>query len=362
MNEMAEDFLKSRLKQRADKGGLRKLDILDGLIDFCSNDYLGLSKVKFPFHEAMNGSTGSRLISGNSYAAEELEEYLSSYHDFESGLLFNSGYTANLGLFSALSTRDAVFFYDELIHASVRDGLRLGLGRSYSFRHNDISHLESFLKKESNGNKFIAIESLYSMDGDLSPLTDIVQLADKYHANVILDEAHSTGVFGEKGEGLAVSLGVQNKIFARVHTFGKAMGCHGAIVGGSTALREYLINFSRPFIYSTFLPPSEIQKIKAAYEYLEKNTGLIDDLRSRISLFNTLTGIASIGPIQVIMINDRQKAREAERLLREKGFAVKAVLSPTVKEGEERLRLCLHVHNTDEEISEMYEHLQSAIN
>lgn len=359
----ATEHLKQKLALREAEGSLRKLEILEGLVDFCSNDYLGLSRVKIKNHkEERNGSTGSRLISGNFKEAEALEDFLAEYHKGEDALLFNSGYTANLGLFSALSTRDAVFFYDELIHASVRDGLRMGLGKSYSFRHNDLDHLESFLKKEKGSRKYIAVESLYSMDGDLSPLKDIALLAEKHDALLIVDEAHTTGIMGARGEGLSVHSGLESKIFARVHTFGKAMGCHGAVVIGSKVLKEYLVNFSRPFIYSTFLPPSEITGIKASYEYLLKNTSLITDLSDKINLFNSLSGNRTPGPIQVVKVNDRKKAKDAEKFLRDKGFAVKAVLSPTVKEGTERLRICLHVYNSDEEISEMYGHLLSAIN
>jgi 8-amino-7-oxononanoate synthase len=362
MSVSAETFLKQRLQKRINEDALRKLELIDGLIDFGSNDYLGLSKLRHVTSDLSHGSTGSRLISGNSTEAEQLEAYLSAFHKFESCLLFNSGYAANVGLFSALSQKDVTFCYDELIHASVRDGLRMGFGKSYSFRHNDVNDLQEKLSRDSSAVKFIAVESLYSMDGDIAPLKEICDVAMKHDSAVIVDEAHSTGVFGDRGEGLVVELGLSEKIFARLHTFGKAMGCHGAVIGGSNVLREFMVNYCRSFIYSTFLPPADIHAIRESYKHLEGNPSLITELRSRIELFRSLTGSTNEGPIQIIPVNDRSKALEASRFLKSKGFFVKAVLSPTVPAGTERLRICLHTYNTDEEIAELYVHIQSAIN
>lgn len=348
------DLLKAQLEKRESLGLLRSLTREKDLIDFYSNDYLGIARV--PFHDKADiprGATGSRLISGNSNEAVLLEAELSDFHGFQAGLIFNSGYAANVGLFSALSTKNTVILYDELIHASARDGIRLGIGKSYSFRHNDLQDLKRLLEQNRGAICYVAVEALYSMDGDRVPLSELISLCEDYQANVIVDEAHSTGIIGEQGRGSVSESGLGSKVFASVYTFGKALGCHGAIVGGSEILKEYLVNFSRPFIYSTFLPPSEILKIRDSYS-LMKNA---DDARSRltelIELFRELTGSKASGPIHSFVFPGNEQVSKVAARFEAAGFAVKPIKSPTVKEGTERLRICLHSFNTETEIREL---------
>lgn len=253
-------YLNNRLDGRRKAGNLRLLSVLPAGIDFCSNDYLGwATNTPWPSlaHMPM-GSTGSRLISGNHPIAQQTEEIIAAFHQSEAALLFNSGYDANLGLFSALGHRDVIFIYDELCHASIIDGIRLGICRNkYAFRHNDVWHLQELLAKHAHSQVqlFVAIETIYSMDGDVAPLAHIANVCSQYGAALIADEAHATGVWGPQGGGLVTSLGVQQQVFARIHTFGKALGGHGAAVVGSNVLRSFLVNFARSLVYSTALPP-----------------------------------------------------------------------------------------------------------
>lgn len=278
-------------------------------------------------------------------------------------LIFNSGYAANLGVLSSLPQRGDTILYDELVHACIKDGARLSLAARFSFRHNDLNDLESKLKK-AQGKIFIAVESIYSMDGDQCPLEELVNLAERYHAFVILDEAHSTGVMGKSGSGLAVSLGVQSKVAVRVYTFGKAMGIHGACVVGSNQLIDYLINFSRPFIYTTALPPHSVASIECAFKYLDQHIDLQSTLQNRIKLFldstRWLTNRAhSKSAIQTAIFSGNDSTRLAAQKLQDNGFDVRPILSPTVPAGKERLRICIHTYNTDSEIVSLAESLRS---
>src|SRR5436190_3874515 len=254
---MAENFLNKKIDERKEQNSFRQLSLpKGGMIDFCSNDYLGIvkndllnrqSRFEQPDH---SGATGSRLLTGNYKLIEETEQFIANFHNAEAGLIFNSGYDANVGLLSSVPQRGDTILYDYLSHASIRDGIRLSFAQSFSFQHNDLNDLEERLKK-ATGNIFVVTESVFSMDGDLCPLKDLVTLCEKYNANLIIDEAHATGVIGKKGEGFVQTLNLESKVFARIHTFGKAIGVHGAIVLGSTSLRDYLINFARSFLYST---------------------------------------------------------------------------------------------------------------
>ena len=362
-NSLISEVLKKGLQKREEEGRLRKLQNKKGLIDFCSNDYLGFARIPelkerdFLLNaNRINGSTGSRLLTGNSEFVEELEHYIAKYHHAPAGLIYNSGYDANLGLFSSVPQKGDTIIYDELIHASVRDGIRLSLADNYSFRHNDLNQLEAKLKR-SKGNKFVAIESVYSMDGDFSPLKEIVDLCEVYEANIIVDEAHATGLYGKKGEGRATELEVEDKIFARVHTFGKALGCHGAIVLGSDVLKQYLINFSRPFIYTTALPFHALKVIKLAYDNLSKSNDKILKIKNLITLFkvkvkdiNHVNIIASESAIQSIIVPGNDNVKVIAEKIQKAGFDVRPILNPTVPKGGERLRICLHSFNTEKEI------------
>ncbi|TZF84481.1 8-amino-7-oxononanoate synthase [Pedobacter sp. BS3] len=356
-------FMQERLRERSKSKALRELQVNTSRIDFCSNDYLGFSRSpvlkqlisnelkRYPDYP--NGSTGSRLISGNDRYTEQLEQEIAGLHEAQSGLLFNSGYDANIGLFSAILQRGDTVITDELIHASIIDGIRLSHANRFTFRHNDLTHLEDKLKA-AKGNIFIAVESIYSMDGDEAPLLEIAQLAEKYQAALIVDEAHATGILGPNSCGLVQQYGLSKRIFARVVTFGKAMGVHGAIVLGSDVLKSYLINFARSFIYTTAAPFYTHAAIKAAYRLLREEN-LQDVLQQKIRLFKeniraNISLIPSRSAIQSIIIGGNAQTRHTALRLQEAGFDVRAILHPTVPEGKERLRICLHLFNSDTEI------------
>lgn len=369
----AEDFIQIRLQQRADKGILRALPAAGFPIDFSSNDYLGFARsvelqtlttaklAELPNY--YNGATGSRLLSGNTSFAEETEQLIATFHHAEAGLIFNSGYDANLGLISSLAQRGDTIIADELIHASLIDGARLSHANRYTFKHNDLNQLEAKLKI-ARGNCYVLTESVYSMDGDLAPLTEITELCTRYGANLIIDEAHALGIFGNHGKGLVEMLGIENKVFARIVTFGKALGCHGAIVLGSTNLRNYLINFARSFIYTTAAPLHTIAAVHSAYQMLAE-TDYTLQIRSRIDLYTSfikdasLRTIASASAVQTVLYNDHITAKIAASALQSKGLDVRPILSPTVAEGKERLRICLHLFNSDQEIEMLINELKT---
>ncbi|MHA4810251.1 aminotransferase class I/II-fold pyridoxal phosphate-dependent enzyme [Flavitalea flava] len=361
---MKDEFLHKKLDERKAQNAFRQLRLPDGKTDFCSNDYLGIvtrgliEKIQRPNLHAspLHGSAGSRLLAGNYPLIEDAEKELAAFHDAPAGLIFNSGYDANLGLLSCVPQRGDTILYDYLSHASIRDGIRLSFAQSFSFLHNDCLDLEKKLQK-AEGNIFVVTESVFSMDGDQAPLREIQELCERFNANLIVDEAHATGVIGSKGEGLIQELGLQNRCFARVHTFGKAVGCHGAIILGSGQLRDYLINFSRSFIYTTALPESSIQAIRAAYALfpgLEKERAHLHKLITRFqgaSLgFKRLT---SLTPIQVVIVPGNEAVKKMAALLQGKQLDVRPILYPTVPKGGERLRIVLHAFNTDEELDRL---------
>jgi len=365
--------LQKRLNKRLENNSLRKLSVSERLVDFYSNDYLGLaqnqelfsniSQMHSKFH--VNGATGSRLLSGNSKFYEELEQKLAIYFTSESTLIFNSGYTANLAVLSSIPQKGDTIIYDELSHACIKDGARLSLAKRYSFKHNDLNDLKHKLN-QANGQIFIVVESIYSMDGDECPLVELIKTARPFNANIILDEAHATGIYGPKGSGLSGHLEVQHDIFARIYTFGKAMGVHGAAVAGSSTLINFLINFARPFIYTTALPPHSLIAINAAFRYLAEHMSLQHLMEKKVTLFkkqfnlkigSQLQKIESNHAIQSIIIPENDRVKEAYEYLKDKGFDVRPILSPTVKKGTERLRVCLHTFNSDDDISQLIDTL-----
>ncbi len=362
------DKISQKLLARKAENALRTLTIREGLIDFFSNDYIGFARNK-TLHEAIqnkekayapqvcNGSTGSRLLSGNSRLAEEVESYLAEFLQTERTLLFNSGYNANVGVLSALPQKGDTILYDELIHASLKDGARLSFADRLSFRHNDVQDLERKIAK-AKGDIFVVAESIYSMDGDEAPLHDIVRIAKQYNACVIIDEAHATGTCGPQGRGLVIEQNVQNDIDIRVHTFGKAMGIHGACVAGSAELIEYLINFSRPFIYTTAFAPHAFFSVYAAFEQLRQSEETIAALHKNIQLLTAGLAkhacyIPSTSAIHVLKIGGNDLVKELAKAIQQNGFDVRPILSPTVKKGEERLRFCIHAFNTEQQIADL---------
>ncbi len=348
--------LQDKLNKRIDEGTLRSLSSFDGYIDFYSNDYLGFSKLKSTSDAPTFGSTGSRLISGTSKEALKAESYLAEFFESKAALVFNSGYDANLGFFSSIPQRGDLVLYDEFIHASIRDGVRLSFANSKSFKHNDLNDLESKLA-QFEGVKYVVVESLYSMDGDISPLLKISELCEKYKVYLIVDEAHSGGVFGENGKGLVYQLNLQSKIFARLITFGKAFGSHGACILTHQNVKDYLINFSRSFIYTTALPPEAYSRIVSILQnelIEEEQKNLYENIayfRSKIDSKKCVSDEKS--PIQLIKIGDIVKTKVIAEKIQAINLAVKPIFSPTVPVGSEGIRICLHSFNTKEEIDKL---------
>lgn len=351
-----ETYIEAKLNERKAAGTLRTLKADNDLIDFCSNDYLGFARSailkekiaqfldQYPGYP--NGATGSRLLSGNTDFCEMLEADIAQYHHAEAGLIFNSGYDANLGLFSSLAQRGDTIITDELIHASIIDGARLSYANRYVFKHNDLHSLEDKLK-HAKGNIYIAVESVYSMDGDMAPLNEIIALAGLYNAQVIVDEAHAVGVFNK---GVVNELGLESNVFARLVTFGKALGTHGAIVLGSSKLREYLVNFARSFVYTTTAPFHQLASVKIAYELVSDSTAEQKTLIDNIQLFRSqLAGshnlIESHSAIQCLVISGNSQTAGLAKKIQDAGFDIRPILSPTVPSGTERLRICLHSFN-----------------
>lgn len=350
------------LDKRKEEGTLRKLRLQPHGIDFYSNDYLGLAKSKelqnLLLQEVVNnpqllsGSTGSRLISGNSDIAVSVEKYIAQRHLFESALLFPSGYNANLALFSTLPSRHDTVIVDEQIHRSVHDGCKLSNAKKLKFKHNDTEDLENIVKRQQ-GHCYIAIESLYSMEGDFAPIQEIASIAGKYKASLIVDEAHAFGVFGY---GLIEKYELQKQVSAAVITYGKALGAHGASILCSETVKSYLVNFASPFIYSTSAQDFQWMSIKTGYEFLDQNIELSQKIQDNIRIFrsqNLDSPSAENSPVQAILIPDNQKLKILQSSLFDEGFLTYAIYSPTVKEGSERLRICLHSFNTEEEMMKL---------
>lgn len=341
--------LATKLEIRKQNNALRKLSLPNKLIDFSSNDYLGFSISEAIFEEThrylinkdciQNGATGSRLISGNHKCYQEAEDYIAKFHQAETALIFNSGYDANVGFFSSIPQKGDLILYDELCHASIRDGIQLSNAKSYKFKHNDFEDLEKLIQRCQTElvEVYIVTETVFSMDGDSPNIEELVAVSNKYNCFLVVDEAHSLGVFGESGEGLVQMLGLQDKVFARIMTFGKGLGSHGAAILGSQELKEYLVNFARSFIYTTGLSPHSVATILMAYQHLITEKIVIEKLRENIIHFNQEKNLLGLKPmfvrsksaIQSAIIPGNQNVKYIASQLQVKGFDVKAILSPT---------------------------------
>lgn len=375
--------LQQKLYLRTETNALRKLPVPTNGIDFSSNDYLGFAKNEEIFDQThqylvknkikVNGATGSRLISGNHNLYNITESYIATFHQSEAALIFNSGYDANVGFFSAVPQRNDIILYDELCHASIRDGIQMSHAKAYKFQHNDYEDLEQLLNKFLASNSqlptiYIVTESVFSMDGDAPNMETLVQISEKFNALLVVDEAHSLGVFGEKGEGLVQSQNLQDQIFARIMTFGKGLGCHGAAILGSNSLKEYLVNFARSFIYTTGLSPHAVATIFIAYQNLNQSCEL-KKLKENINFFNQQKQLLGVKPLFVYsksaihsaIIPGNEKVKNIASQLQEKGYEVKAILSPTVPEGQERLRFCLHSFNKEEDMNDVLTELSKLV-
>lgn len=349
---------------------LRALPLPPAGADFYSNDYLGLaqsselaskiSKELAGLEEYQSGATGSRLLSGNSQYAEEVERQVATFHHAEGALIYSSGYNANLGLISSLATKETTLIMDELVHASLIDGARLGVSNRVRFNHNDVDDLRCKLQN-TVGQKIVVVESIYSMDGDICPLADMVAVCEEFEAGLAVDEAHAFGVVGEKGEGLCQKLQLEDKVLARIITYGKGAGIHGAAVVGPQWLKDYQINFARPFIFSTAPTPHHFAAISCVYQMIKTFKKVREDLQTTIEYFvekrkNSVGNwLPSTTQIQSLVIPGNAEVIAAAKNFQDNGIITLPIRKPSVPEGQERIRLCLHAFNTKSEIDQLFE-------
>ena len=361
-----DDFLKERLEARAASGNKRALPKAMPGVDFVSNDYLGLATnealirrvdTRWQRHTPKQvGGTGSRLLSGNHSLYEELEALLQEVFHAERVLVFNSGYQANQALITSVASKGEQILYDELSHVCLKEGAWLSRADSFSFRHNDLEDLERRLKRSADTRTFVVTETLFSMDGDFAPIAEMLELWDRYQARLIVDEAHSTGAYGPAGGGWLIDQGLEDRVFARVYTFGKAMGAHGACIAGSQVLIDFLTNFARSFIYTTSMPPHGVLSLIEAFRFLGENIGLQQQLQEIIryyrAAFEKRIGVKTAGysAIQPVWISGSDEALKVSKYLQEEGYLALAIRPPTVKAGTERLRISLHTYNSRETI------------
>jgi len=358
------------LAQRKENGLLRSFgqERDTNKIDFYSNDYLGLCQndelwpsIQAEMKNGISiGSSGSRLVSGQNHYIEDLEMACKVFFNTEEALFFPNGYMANLALLSSVASRHDTIIYDEQSHVSLKDGMRLSNAQKYAFRHNDVNDLEKKLKL-SKGKRFVVVEAIYSMDGDVAHLKEIVSLCQSYDAYIIVDEAHSTGVVGEFGKGLCNAIGLEDKVWARNYTFGKALGASGAVLAISKFTKEYLINQSHPLIYSTAPMPLQTFICRQQLKFLEQNPTKIRNLQNVISYWNEISfsSMSTIShnensPVQYYIKQGNKNVVELANRLQIAGFQIKAMLSPTVKAGTERLRISLHSYNSEQQIASLF--------
>ncbi len=388
MSTRIPEHFQNQHRERLAKDAVRSLRIEDGGIDLSSNDYLGIarrlasseicSNIIAALKEAQSnaeqlslsriGATGSRLVSGTTRQHQELESLLAEFHQAEAALLFGSGYEANIGLLSSIASRTDTILYDELVHASMRDGIRLSSARAHSFRHNDLEDLAKKLG-HARGECFIVIESLYSMDGDRAQLIQIIELAERFGAYLVVDEAHATGIYGPKGAGCVAELGLSNRVLARVYTFGKALGYRGACVVGGASLREHLINSARSFIYTTAPDRVSLCFIEQAYSILQaadQERAQLQELIKAVNLlksdYRDLSFLPSDSPIQGVLVPGNSLALLTERALRDAGYLARAIRAPTVPRGTERIRICLHSFNSAGQVAAAFDVIRGVVN
>ncbi len=361
-----------------EQGRFRSLKTPRGL-DFISNDYLGYGSDRFVGNldctvAASHGGTSglaSRLLRGHNPVWDEVEAALAAWHRAESVLVLNSGFTANEGLISTVVEPGDWVASDELNHACIAEGLRICRPRKFAFQHNDLSHLEEGLKKEAaqrppGREMFVITESLFSMDGDRAPLAAIVELAERYGAHVLVDEAHSTGCFGSRGSGIVDELGLRSRVLATVHTGGKALGVTGAYVCGSQLLRDYLVNKCRHLIFTTALPPAIGPWWLNMLPKVQADDAGRDLLRSNASRFHATLkqhGVPTIGDsyiVPVVLGDDQAAVRVATRL-QERGYDIRAIRPPSVPQGTARLRISIHADHSPDLLDQLAEHVAEAI-
>lgn len=363
MNSFEAYFTEYKKQRRRD--GLWRTRQCNDLKDFCSNDYLGFNKDKTLSQRILdracaleNGSGSSPLIRGYSKVTSDLESQLAQRSQTEASLFFKSGYLANLSFFSAFKDSGFVFFSDRDNHASIIDGLRLSGCKKVIFNHNSLFDLEHKLKSTQHTKKIVVVESIYSMSGDYAPLTELSLLCERNHALLVVDEAHGTGYFGENGTGRVESLKLIPSVFARVHTAGKALGVGGAWVSGSRSLAEFMVNRSRPYIYSTASHPLAALRLKLALGFWDEvgaervlvSQKRIEEIRSFTDEKSSL--VTEVGPIISMSFDHVEHASTISREIATRGFDVKPIRPPTVPGGTSLLRITVPLYHSDETISE----------
>jgi 8-amino-7-oxononanoate synthase len=343
-------------------------------LDFTSNDYLGLSR-----HPALReaviaalkkdgavGAGGSRLLRGHHPAHARLEEFARAFFGVEKALFFGSGFIANYALFSALCERHDAVIFDERIHASVKEGLHASPAKRYRARHNNPESFEAaILKAREKGARrvFIAVESVYSMDGDLAPLNALNAIAERHDAVLVVDEAHATGVFGARGRGLGE--GEQNENWISLHTCGKALGVSGALLCASGEIIAYLVNKSRPFIYSTAPPPHLAAAVQRALELVDEEPWRRERVLQLAAFAHrqlTAQGVDFAGSqIVPVILGEEEWALNIAQDLQDAGFDVRAIRPPTVPAGTSRLRVSIHADHGESDILALAAALKTAM-
>ncbi len=372
-----ENIYLQKIQQRQKEGMLRELQFRkDSLIDFCSNDYLGIASSKdFNIYLTdrissagfcVSGATGSRLLSGNYNIIEQLEARISKKFNSECALVFSSGYQANIALLSCVALKGDLIFYDESCHASLKDGIRLSLARKVPYKHNNLTDLKQKLSRHKYNNSFIVTETVFSMDGDTPDIETLYDIASFYNCNLITDEAHSAGIYGDNANGLTSHSG---KTYARTITFGKAYGTQGGAILCSGITKKFIINFSRPFIYTTAPSPLLCISVDAAFDFEEKNQYLKHKLLENIKYwknfaekYKELNISSTNSAIQKIIIPGNENVKKIANLLQQNGYFILPVLYPTVQKNTERLRIVIHSFNCKKDIEHLFIQLKNFCN
>lgn len=346
------------------RGRLRSVEQRRGL-DFASNDYLGLAnaaRLRAGVHEALArgvaiGSGGSRLLRGNDPEHEALEAEAAAYFGCESALFFSSGFVANSALLSTLPQRDDLVVYDELIHASAHEGMRLGRAKPVSARHSDAQAFDDVIaawrKDGGMGRPWVVVESLYSMDGDRAPLEDLLSLAVRHDAMMVIDEAHATGVFGQGGRGLAAEIEGRDDVIT-LRTCGKAMGCEGALLCGPRTMRDFLVNRGRGFIFSTAPSPLMASAVRTSLRILGEEPERRARLAAHMAVAERALAACGVEPtgsqILPLIVGEDAATMRMAAALQAKGFDVRGIRPPTVPAGTARLRISVTLNVTEEDI------------
>jgi 8-amino-7-oxononanoate synthase len=343
---------RSDLDRLRGEGRYRTLTPPSGF-DFSSNDYLGYGNRAWPAVGGQRSGTASRLLRGHHAVWDEVESALALWHGADAALVFASGYTANEGLLATVIERTDWVASDACNHASIIDGLRLSKAERFVYRHNDLDNLESGLRKASRAagcERFIVTESLFGMEGDRAPLVALCDLAARYAAHLIVDEAHATGCFGATGSGLVDASGLRSRVLASVHTGGKALGVHGAYVVGTRTLKELLVNRCRHLIYTTALPPVVARWWQQMLEHLPADDSARARLHGAAAMFRSALGERGVVPggddyIAPLLLGTDEHALNAAEHLQQAGFDVRAIRPPTVAPGTARLRISIHAEH-----------------